>query len=101
MKLRVGDNVKIIAGKNRLKTGKVLKTFPKEARIMVEGVNMYKKHVRPKREGDKGEVVDITRPFNISNANLICPHCNKPTRIGHAMEKEEKKRICKKCKATI
>jgi len=101
MNIKKGDNVKIMAGKDRGKTGKVLKMLSHESRIMVEGINVYKKHVRPKKEGEKGEIVDITRPLQIANTMLVCPSCNKPTRIGHTIKDEEKVRTCKKCKTTI
>ncbi len=101
MKIKKGDTVKIISGKNRSKTGKVIKVLPKENKVMIEGVNIYKKHVRPKREGEKGEVVEITRPLHASNVSLICSHCSKNTRIGFIVENKKKIRVCKKCRSTL
>lgn len=101
MKIKKGDTVKIIAGKDRGKTGKVLHVFTKEGRISVEGVNQYKKHSRPKAQGEKGEVVTVTRPLNVSNAQLLCASCGKTTRIGLRVEKEKKFRVCTKCGATL
>jgi large subunit ribosomal protein L24 len=101
MKVKKGDNVLITAGKDKGRTGKIMKAFPKELKILVEGINLKKKHVRPKREGEKGQVVEIPAVMDISNIKIICPKCGKATRIGYAIEKDSKKRICKKCKQEI
>ncbi len=101
MKIVKGDTIKLIKGKDRGKTGKVLKVIPSDDRILAEGLNMYKKHVRPKKQGEKGETVIIPRPFNAANAMVVCSNCDKPTRIGYAIENGKKQRICKKCKARI
>jgi len=104
MKIRKNDIVKIISGKDKGKTGKVLKAFPKENKILVEGLNLFKKHVKPKREGQKGEIILVPKPFSASKAMIICPTCQKPTRIGYQFEDDKKKRkfrICKKCKNRI
>jgi len=97
MKIKKGDTVLIIAGKYRGKKGKVLKTFPKEKKILVEGVNLIKKHQRPKKTGEKGQIVELRKPIDISNTKLICPKCAKPTRIGYKIIEGKKYRICKKC----
>jgi len=97
MKIKKGDTVLIIAGKYRGKKGKVLKTFPKEKKILVEGVNLVKKHQRPKKTGEKGQIVELRKPIDISNTKLICPKCAKPTRIGYKIIEGKKYRICKKC----
>lgn len=101
MKIKKGDIVKILSGKDRGKTGKVIRLFPKKKRVMVEGINVYKKHVRPKRQNEKGEIVEVARPINISNVVLICPSCSKPTRVGYSIDGENKNRRCKKCKSII
>ncbi|KKQ23324.1 MAG: 50S ribosomal protein L24 [Candidatus Wolfebacteria bacterium GW2011_GWC1_37_10] len=101
MKIKKGDNVKIITGKDKGKNGKILAVFPVKGRILVEGLNLYKKHVRPKHTGEKGQTVMIPRSIDVSNVGLICPSCNKITRIGHRIEGEKKLRVCKKCGATI
>lgn len=105
MKIKKGDTVLVISGKYRGKTGKVLKAFPKEGKVLVEGVNIVKKHVKPKRVGEKGQIVQIPKPIDVSNVKLICPSCKKATRVGYKIfEKEgekEKVRVCKKCKAEI
>jgi len=101
MKIKKGDNILVIAGKDKGKTGKVIKAIPRKLKVLVEGINMKKKHVRPKREGEKGQVVELPSALNISNVKLICPKCGKATRVGYKMEKESKKRVCKKCKQEI
>lgn len=101
MNIKKGDNIKIIAGKDRGKTGKVLRVFPERNRIAVEGINLYKKHSRPKRQGEKGEIVEIMRPFHISNAQIICSGCKQATRVGHRMEGAVKIRYCKKCQLAV
>jgi len=97
MKIRTGDTVLIISGKDRKKTGKVSEVFPKNNKIIVEGLNIVKKHTRPRREGEKGQVVQVSRPLDVSNVKLICSKCKKPARIGMRIIKDKKYRICKKC----
>jgi large subunit ribosomal protein L24 len=101
MKLKKGDNVLIIAGKDKGRTAKITRSFPRELKVLVEGVNLKKKHVKPKREGEKGQVVAIPAPMDASNVQIICPKCGKATRIGYSFEKDIKNRICKKCKQAI
>ena len=101
MKIKKGDKVLVIQGKFKGMTGKVIKALPREGKIVVEGVNIKKKHLKPKREGEKGKIVEIPAPFDVSNVKLICPRCKKPTRVGYKIEKNIKYRICKKCKREI
>ena len=101
MKLKKGDTVLIISGKDRGRKGKVLKAFPKEQKILVENINLKKKHVRPKREEEKGQIVQIPAPIHVSNVKLICSKCGKATRIGYKIAENRKYRMCKKCGAEI
>jgi large subunit ribosomal protein L24 len=101
MKVKKGDSVLIIAGKDKGRTGKIMRALPKEMKILVEGINLKKKHVRPKKEGEKGQVVDIPAVFDVSNVKLICPKCGKAVRVGYEIKDDVKKRICKKCKSEI
>jgi len=101
MKIKKGDIVLIISGKDRTKKGKVLKVFPKEGKILVEGINLRKKHQRSKRTGEKGQIVEMSTPVDISNAKLICSKCNKATRVGYKIVENKKFRICKKCEQVI
>lgn len=98
MKVKKGDQVLITSGDDRLKKGKILKLFPKEKKVLVEGVNISKKHVRPKRSGEKGQIVQMPKPISISNVKLICSKCGKAVKAGYKLTKDGKKyRICKKC----
>lgn len=101
MKIKKGDTVLIISGKDRGKKGKIIESFPKEGRIIVEGINLRKKHIKPKRTGEKGQIVSLPVPLDASNVKIICSKCEKPTRIGIKIEGEKKYRICKKCKQEI
>lgn len=101
MRIKKGDTVKIIQGKEKGKTGKVLSIMPQNERILVEGLNLYKKNVKPKKQGEKGQIVTIPRSMNASNAMLVCPACGKATRIGAVVENDKKVRSCKKCGARI
>jgi len=101
MKVKKGDNVQIISGNDKGKTGEVLRVIPKEEKVIVKGVNVRKNHVKPKKKGDEGGILSIEGAIPSCKVNVICPKCNKPTRIGYEKEKDEKVRICKKCKAKI
>jgi len=97
MKIKKGDQVLITSGKDRGRKGKVLETFPGQNRLVAEGINMKKKHVRPKKSGEKGQIVRFPGPIHISNVKLICRNCGKPTRVGFKIVDKKKYRICKKC----
>ena len=97
MKIRKGDQVLIISGKDKGRKGKVIEASPKEGRIVVEGINLRKKHMRPKKAGEKGQIVELPGPLSVSNVKLICPKCKKTTRVGYKLEGEKKYRVCKKC----
>ncbi len=101
MRIKKGDTVKILQGKEKGKTGKVLRVMPAAGRMLVEGLNLYKKHVKPRKQGEKGETVTIPRSLNASNAMLVCPSCGKPTRVGAVVENDKKVRVCKKCNVRI
>ena len=106
MKIKKGDTVLIISGKDKGRTAKVLKALPKERSILVEGINLKKKHVRPKRQGEKGQIIQVPSPLDISDVKLICSKCKKATRAGYKIilnikNKKSKIRICKKCDQEI
>ncbi|MCD6283876.1 50S ribosomal protein L24 [bacterium] len=101
MKIKKGDTVLIITGKYKGRKGKVIQVHPKLGRITVEGINLAKKHQKPKREGEKGQIVEIPKPIDVSNAKLICPKCRKATRVGYRVVEGIKYRICKKCNQEI
>jgi large subunit ribosomal protein L24 len=96
------DTVVILSGKDKGKQGKVLETSPKEQKVIVEGVNIVTKHVKPRKAGQPGGIVKVEGPFYACKAMLICPSCSKPTRLAHKiLEDGTKMRLCKKCKATF
>lgn len=97
VKIKKGDTILVICGKYRAKTGKVLRAFPKGNKILVEGVNIVKKHQKPRKSGQKGQVIEMPSPINVSGVKLICPKCGKATRVGYKIVDKKKFRICKKC----
>lgn len=101
LKIRRGDTVRILRGKDKGKKGKVLSVFPKESRLVVEGLNIVHKHVRPRRTGEKGQRVQVPAPVRLSNVQLVCPVCKKGTRVGIRRQGGERERVCKKCQAVI
>ncbi len=101
MNIKKGDNVQITTGSNRGKRGKVLNVARESGRILVEGVNLAKKHQKPKRQGEKGEIVTVPRSINASNALLVCASCDKGVRTGYRLEGETKIRYCKNCQSPL
>lgn len=97
MKIKKNDQVLIISGKYRGKKGKVLEVLPVAEKIVVENVNLVRKHRRPRRQGEKGQVIEIPKPLHISNVKLICPKCGQATRVGYKLTETGKLRVCKKC----
>lgn len=101
MKLRVGDEVKVMVGKDRGKTGKIEKILPKENTVIAPGINMYKRHHKPRKQGEKGGIIDIVKPINVAKVSLICPKCQSVTRVGFKFTDGKKTRICHKCQQEI
>ena len=101
MKLIKGDTVKVVRGKDAGKTGKVERVFGKENKVLVEGVNQYKRHVKARTPNQKSEIITLTKPLPISNVAFICPKCKKEARVGYKILKDGKARICKKCQKEI
>lgn len=101
MKIKKGDEILIIAGKEKGKRGKILHALPKVEKVIVEGLHLIKKHRRPKRSGEKGESVLIPQPIPVSKVELICPKCGQPTRVGYKLVDDNKYRVCKKCGSEI
>ena len=95
--VKTGDNVMVISGKCKGKTGKVLQTSPKEGKVIVENANIVSKHVKPRKMGEPGGLIKAESALYASKVQLICPKCGRPTRIGHAINSKGKKvRTCKK-----
>lgn len=101
MKIKKGDKVKVIAGKNKGQEGTVERVYKKANRVMLPGINMYKKHVKKNEQLPQGGVVDLPRPLDVAKLMVVCPHCNKPTRLGFKVEGNKKQRICKKCQTQL
>lgn len=91
----------MLKGKDHGKRGKVVHVDPRARKLTVEGLNLLKRHMRPRRQGEKGETVSVPRAIHSANAMLICPHCGKATRVGARTEGEHKARYCKKCNAAL
>jgi large subunit ribosomal protein L24 len=99
MKIRKGDQVQIISGKERGKRGKVLNVIASKGKVVIEGLNIIKKHKRPRKEGEKGQRVEVPAPLDASNVMLICSQCGKLTRTGYRIENKKKFRVCKQCES--
>lgn len=99
--IRSGDTVKVLAGIDRGKTGKVNQVLPGERRVVVEGANKRVKNIRSRRGKQKGERITYFAPLALDNVQLICPNCSKPTRIGHQIIDGKKQRRCVKCKQIL
>ncbi|KUK13579.1 MAG: 50S ribosomal protein L24 [Synergistetes bacterium] len=102
MHVKKGDKVIVLSGKDKGKEGKVLKVFPKDNKVLVEGINIVKKHLRPTQKTPQGGIVPQEAPIYACKVMVICPACAKPTRVGHAfLEDGRKVRVCKKCGEVI
>jgi len=106
MDIKKNDKVKILAGKDRGKVGKVLQVLPKEKRVSLEGLNLLIKHLRPQRDGESGQRIEFPAFIDLSNVILVCSKCGRPTRVAHKIvktegKKDKKFRVCKKCHEII
>lgn len=101
LRIKKGDTVKVLSGNDKGKTGEVLEVIPKTEKILVKGINIKKKHVKPRRAGEEGGIISTEFPIHASKVNVVCPKCGKATRIGFEMDKDTKVRVCKKCSAKL
>ena len=101
LKVKKGDTVQVLSGNDKGKTGEVLEVIPKTNKVVVKGINVRKKHIKPKMQGGEGGIIPVECPIHVSKVNVVCPKCGKATRIGFSIEKDEKVRVCKKCGAKI
>lgn len=101
MKIKKNDTVRMLSGKDRDKAGKIIEVLAGEGKVVVEGLNVIKKHLRPRRQGEQGQRVEIPRRIDASKVMVVCPKCSKPTRVGMRIEGGKKVRICKKCQGEI
>ena len=101
MRIKKGDNVQVLSGNDKGKTGEVLEVMPKADKIVVKGVNIRKKHVKARRQGEESGMISVECAIPTSKVNVVCPKCGKTTKVGYSIEKEEKVRVCKKCGAKL
>jgi large subunit ribosomal protein L24 len=102
LNIKKNDTVVVISGDEKGKKGRVLEVYPKKDRVLVERINIIKRHMRPSRRYTQGGIIEKEAPIHRSNVMLVCPKCDKPTRFGHKiLESGVKVRVCKKCKEVI
>ena len=102
LKIRKGDRVRVLSGKDKGKEGEVMRSLPREGKVIVEGVNIARKSQRPTRTTKQGGIIDKDMPMQVSNVALVCPSCGKPTRVGYTIDNAgQKARVCKKCGGEI
>ena len=101
MRIKKGDTVQVLSGNDKGKTGEVLEVIPKTEKIIVKGVNIRKKHIKPRKQGEEGGIIPSECAIHSSKVNVVCPKCGRPAKIGYKIEKDEKVRVCKKCGANL
>lgn len=102
LRIKKEDTVLVISGKEKGKKGRVLSVLPSKEGVIVEKINLIKRHMKPNRKYTQGGIIEKEAPIHISNVMLVCPKCNKPTRIGNRLlESGKKVRVCKKCQEVI
>jgi len=101
MKVKKGDNVLIILGKDRGKSGIIQKVMPAEKKVIITGINIAKHHLKPSRKNPHGGIIDMVSPMAVSNVVVICPHCGRPARVGYKKLEKTKERICRRCQGNL
>lgn len=101
MNVRKGDEVRVLAGKDVGKTGTITRVIPEADRVIVDGVNLVKKHQKATKATMQGGIIDKEMPIHVSNVGIVCGKCKKATRIGHRMDGDNKVRVCRKCGADL
>lgn len=101
MKIKKTDNVMVLAGKDKGKTGIVERVFLDEDRLVVKGIAMAKKHIKPSKKNPQGGIIDINLKIDSSNVMIVCPSCGKPTKVSMKVSEKGKIRTCRKCKQSI
>ena len=102
MKIRRGDRVRVLTGKDRGKEGEVMRAIPAEGRVIVDGVNIAKRHMRATRQTQQGGIIDKDMPMPVSNVAIVCGGCGKATRVGYRFDDQgHKVRICRKCQSDL
>ena len=101
MNVKKGDTVIVLSGKDKGKQGKVLGTVPSEAKVVVEGINKVTCHIKPRKQGEEGGIIQKETPIYACKVMTVCPKCSKATRVAHKVEGGKKTRVCKKCGAEL
>ncbi len=101
MKIKKGDTVEVITGKDRGRRGKVERALPREQRVVVSGLNLVRKHKKSRGQEDPGGIIEMPAPVHVSNVMLVCPKCGLKTRVGHQISEGVKKRICRECEQEV
>ncbi len=101
MKVKKGDKVMMLSGKDKGKQGKVLAVFPEGSAVIVEGLNLLTKHQKPRKQGEKGQKIQVPRKISVGKVFFVCPRCSKGSRIGYRFQGDKKERICKNCQVSI
>ena len=101
MRIKKGDTVQVLSGNDKGKTGEVLEVIPKTGKVVVKGVNIRKKHVKPRKQGDEGGIIPVECSIFSAKVSVVCPKCNKATKIAYKMDNDKKVRVCKKCGAKL
>lgn len=101
MKIKKGDEVIVIRGKDKGKQGKIDRVFPKENAVLLPSVNLYKRHMKARTQNQKSDIIALAKPLPVSNVMFVCPRCKKRTRLGYRVENGVKIRICKKCEQQV
>ncbi len=101
MNIKKDDKVIVLSGKDKGKEGKVLSADPKGGKVIVEGVNVASKHMKPKKQGDQGGIIKMETPIYACKVMVVCPKCGKPTRVAHKLDAGKNVRVCKKCGANL
>src|SRR3990167_2909207 len=96
MKLKRNDEIVVIRGKDKGKKGKIEKVMSRENKVLIPGLNIYKRHMKSRKQNKPSEIIEITKPFAVNNVALICPNCHKKTRVGYKIDNKEKIGICRK-----
>ena len=101
MNIKKDDKVIVLSGKDKGKEGKVLSANPKAGKVIVEGVNVASKHMRPRKQGEQGGIIKMETPIYACKVMVVCPKCGKPTRVAHKLVDGKNVRVCKKCGANL
>ena len=101
MRIKKGDTVKVLSGNDKGKTGEVLEVIPKTEKVIVKGVNIRKKHVKARKQGEESGIIPVECAIPTSKVNVVCPKCGKVTKVGYSLNKDKKIRVCKKCGAEL